>query len=223
MKYTVKSRVMACLLLLLPVVLPAQAKKDSLNDSLVKELSAIGWDDQLYRNQMDDVSQKYGGASKEMRALFAQMRTTDSLNLLKVSAIIDRYGWLGPEVVGTEGNTTLFMVIQHADLPDQEKYLPLFREAVKKGKAKAAHLALLEDRVALREGRKQLYGSQLSWDMRNNQFKIMPLEDPDNVDKRRAAVGLEPYAGYLMECCRLTWDVAQYKKQQAAESAKPAN
>lgn len=57
------------------------------------------------------------------------------------------------EVVGNKGSTTLFLVIQHADLGTQVKYLPMVREAVKQHKAQASNLALLEDRVALGQGK----------------------------------------------------------------------
>jgi hypothetical protein len=37
------------------------------------------------------------------------------------------------------------------------------------------------------------------------------LEDPDNVDKKRASVGLEPLAEYASNW-GIVWDVEQYKK-----------
>jgi hypothetical protein len=118
---------------------------------------------------------------------------------------------LGPDVVGEEGNGNLFFVIQHAELPMQVKYLPMLRAAVKNGQAKARHLALLEDRVALRQGKRQTYGSQVGWDMRTNRHFMLPLEDPDHVDQRRAAVGLPPLSEYLQNW-QMTWDAEQYKK-----------
>ncbi len=36
--------------------------------------------------------------------------------------------------------------LQHADLPTQEKYLPMIRQAEKDGKTLSSNLALLEDR-----------------------------------------------------------------------------
>src|SRR5436190_12861202 len=49
----------------------------------------------------------------------------DSTNLAKVSSIIDKHGWLGKSQIGNRANYTLWLVIQHADLKTQEKYLPL--------------------------------------------------------------------------------------------------
>jgi len=65
--------------------------------------------------------------------------------------------------------------------------------------------------VALRQGRKQIYGSQINRDQKTQEFYVSPLEDPDNVDKRRAEVGLQPLAVYLSNW-DLKWDVEQYKK-----------
>ena len=67
------------------------------------------------------------------------MERKDSINLIKVMKILDERGWLGKNVVGTQGNQTLFLVIQHADLEYQQKYLPMMREAVKDGNANPAN------------------------------------------------------------------------------------
>ena len=192
---------------------------NSAKDSLIKELFVIDDNDQKYRNQLDEVRTKYGGDATEMKDLIKLMTEADSIDLIKVTAILDKYGWLGPGVIGGECNTTLFMVIQHSDLKVQEKYLPMMRRAVKNGQAKANSLALLEDRVALRQGKKQTYGSQVSWNMITNRAYVAPLADPDNVDKRRAEVGLPPLAGYLAGM-DVKWDIEQYKKDLPAIEAE---
>ncbi|MNY29516.1 hypothetical protein D3C86_1635620 [compost metagenome] len=139
------------------------------------------------------------------------MNYKDSLNLFKVTKILDTKGWVGKDVVGEEANKTLFLVIQHADLQTQQKYLPMMQEAVNKGNANGANLALLEDRVALRQGKKQIYGSQIGRDKETNKYYVSILEDPDNVDKRRAEIGLQPMADYVSKW-QIKWDVEQYKK-----------
>jgi hypothetical protein len=85
------------------------------------------------------------------------------------------------------------------------------REAVKKGNANSSSLALLEDRVAIREGRKQIYGSQIGTNPTTKEQYVLPLEDPDNVDKRRSEVGLGAIAEYVAYW-NITWNVEQYKK-----------
>jgi hypothetical protein len=47
--------------------------------------------------------------------------------------------------------------------------------------------AVLEDRIRIQAGRPQLYGTQIRQD-----FKPYEIEDPLNVDERRAKNGLPP-------------------------------
>lgn len=183
----------------------------NLDKTLVATLDSIFNDDQNGRQQLKEVEAIYGVDSKELKAHWKMISEKDSINLIKVKTILDTRGWLGEDVVGEQGNTTLFLVIQHSDIKTQEHYLPMMRQAVKNGKAKGSSLALLEDRVALRQGRMQIYGSQINRDIKTQSFYVSPLEDPDNVDKRRAEVGLQPLAEYLLNW-NLKWDVEQYKK-----------
>lgn len=183
----------------------------NLNKPLVAILDSVFTDDQGGRQQGESMIKKYGKDSKEVKDLWKDINIKDSIDLVKVEKILDQYGWLGPGVVGRQGNSTLFLVIQHADIKTQEKYLPMMREAVKNKKASSSSLALLEDRVALRQGKKQVYGSQIGM-TKDGQTYIQPLDDPDNVDKRRAEVGLGPLAEYV-QYWNLKWDPVEYKKQ----------
>lgn len=184
-----------------PLLAIVQKNKDKAeahyNKPLTKELDNIYDEDQNGRQQITVTENKYGDDSKEMKALWAAMGKSDSINLIKVKAVLDKYGWVGPDVVGSKGNATLFLVIQHADSLTRDKYLPMMRAAVKKGKAQASQLALMEDRSALEHGNKQIYGSQIAKDEKTNKYYLRPIEDEPNVDKRRASVGLgllEDYA-----------------------------
>ncbi|BAV06965.1 DUF6624 domain-containing protein [Filimonas lacunae] len=76
--------------------------------------------------------------------------------------------------------------------------------------AKCLHLALLEDRINIQEGRSQTYDSQLSWNFKTNTYQLLPIIDPDNLDKRRATMGLNPYASYL-QAFGITWNLKSIK------------
>ncbi|WP_316805218.1 DUF6624 domain-containing protein [Pedobacter nototheniae] len=211
-----KHSLLAVILLMISPYLFAQIadKKE-----IIKQLDSIGALDQAYRNQLESIRQKHAGDSiklrSELKNKFRLIRETDSTNLIKVAAIISKYGWLSSEEIGEAGNSAMFMVIQHADLKAQEKYLPMLRLASKEQKLKATHLALIEDRVAMFNGKKQIYGSQLAWNITANKFTIMPMVDPDHIDERRASIGLPPYAAYLSDM-NMVWDVEQYKKDLPA-------
>ncbi|TZF82766.1 hypothetical protein FW774_14845 [Pedobacter sp. BS3] len=186
----------------------------SLNEVLTATLDTVYYRDQAYRKQIDEIAQKYGWESKEMKAHWQLITHNDSINLIKVKAILDKYGWLGKDRVGTEGNNTLFLVIQHSNQATQEKYLPMMRDAVKNGRAHASSLALLEDRVALRQGKKQIYGSQIGQNPKTRAYYVRPLEDPANVDKRRAEVNLPPLKEYVKHW-GINWSIQQYLQDLA--------
>lgn len=185
-----------------------------LDKPLVKLLDSIYIEDQAGRQKLEETIEKYGRGSDEEKALWDEIHLKDSLNLIEVAKILDERGWLGPEVVGYRGNSTLFLVIQHSNQETQEKYLPMMREAVKNKKANGSSLALLEDRIALGKGEKQIYGSQIGYDKETDEHFVLPLIDPENVNERRKQVGLgsiEEYTKYF----DFTWDLAKHMERHS--------
>jgi len=181
-------------------------------NQLIAILDTIYEGDKKYRTQINDIAEKYGWESNELKEHVKIMTEQYSINTIKIRKILDEYGWLGTDIIGNQGNTTLFLVIQHSDFETQEKYLPMMREAVQKGNAKASDLAFLEDRIALRKGEKQIYGSQIAPDPETGEYIILPLIDPENIDKRRAEDGLSKFQDYISGF-GLTWNVEEYKKK----------
>jgi hypothetical protein len=205
-----KQLVLAALIWIMPA---AVVLAQDYNTPLQNELMQILETDQVHRMRMDSVQKAYGKNSRQVKDLWQTMRRQDSVNLVKVKAIIAEHGWMGPDKIGSQPYSALFLVIQHADQRTQEEFLPMIRIAAKRGDALPRDLALLEDRVALGQGKKQLYGSQVGLDASGKMYYVLPLEDPDNVDKRRQSVGLPPMAEYV-QYFGLTWNVEEYKKQQ---------
>ncbi len=200
-----------------------KANKDNyekdFDQELVRTLDTIYQLDQSYRMQIDAIEEEYGRESEEMKAHWQVINETDSINLIKVTNILDEKGWLGANVIGGQGNTTLFLVIQHADMETQIKYLPMMREAVAAGNARGSSLALLEDRVALRQGNRQIYGSQIGRDKESGEYYVSPLVDPENVNERRAEVGLGPIEDYVGRW-DVIWDVEKHKVRTAKIEAE---
>ncbi len=181
------------------------------NHELVAELAIIDSEDQGGRQRLDEIEQKYGRESKQMDSLWKDISFKDSINLIKIIKILDTYGWQGYDVLGQDGVTTQFLVIQHADLKTQEKYLPMMQEACKNGKFSSSSLALLEDRIANRNGKLQIYGSQVGFDKSKEVYYLLPVEDPDHIDERRAKMDLGPISEYVSNW-DIIWDVEVYKK-----------
>lgn len=198
-----------------------KAEKD-FDKPLVATLDSIYKEDQSYRRQIGEIEEKYGRDSEEMKAHWKIINEKDSINLIKIEKIIDERGWLGADIIGKQGNSTLFLVIQHSDLETQLRYLPMMREAVNKGNASGSSLALLEDRVALRQGKRQIYGSQIGRDQETGEYFVSPLIDPENVDKRRAEVGLGTIADYI-SYWNMTWDIDKHKEHTKKLEAEKEN
>lgn len=177
---------------------------------LADALRAIYNSDQGIRSQYFDTADEFGWQADTTITVGRMMWRQDAVNLLYVDSLLNARGWLGNEVIGERGNQTLFLVVQHANDSIRAHYLPLMRDAVKKGNAHGRDLALLEDRVALAQGRKQIYGSQIESDGKGNTF-IAPMIEPDQVDKRRKAVGLNSMSENLKRF-NMEWDLENYKK-----------
>jgi hypothetical protein len=170
---------------------------ESESDSIKKILNKVHQNDQKYRLKIEKTEIKYGMESEHYKKDMKTILHYDSINTKIVSSIIDSYGWLGKDEIGHLGNSTLFLVIQHADLTTQKKYLHVLKDAVKKGNAEPFHLAYLEDRIRLKLGQKQIYGTQATYDSIKGDIIIAPIEDSINVDKRREQIGLPPLEVYL--------------------------
>ncbi len=188
-----------------------QAVESKINRPVKKTLGSILIEDQKYRVQMEEQRKTFRPKLENFSSLKNKISEVDRLNLDVVCSILDKYGWLGVDEVGEKVNAALFLVIQHSKQSIQEKYLPLMKQAVKEGKANASSLALLEDRVLIGQGKKQIYGSQIGEDS-SGKYYILPLEDPDKVDKRRLEVGLNPLAEYVIYW-QIKWDIDDYKQK----------
>jgi len=181
-----------------------------LNKALLRLMDSVYHDDQAYRFQQIGVNKEFGASSPEGEKMKKLIHEKDSLNGVIVSGLLDNYGWIGKEVIGINGNATLGLVLQHSSLETQLKYLPMMREAVKSKKADAYDLALLEDVALRRQGKKQLYGTFVA-SAAGKIYYSAPMEDPENVDKRRAEIGLGPLDEYLRNW-GIRWNIKKYEE-----------
>lgn len=140
-------------------------------------------------------------ADQEMRRAVIERRApsdpdVDRRNTARFKAIVDQYGWPTRSLVGEQAEHMAWLLAQHADIDVvfQERCLSLIRHAGA-GEVCPRHLAYLEDRILLHRGRPQRYGTQYKTNDRG-EFVPQSLEDPEGVDERRAALGLEPLAAY---------------------------
>lgn len=175
------------------------AQQKGLNMELRNELLAIEAEDQKYRSQMAALIKKGDPKivdSPAFKKLEVQQAAIDKKLLPQVENIIEKYGYPTQAMVGKQPRKTVFLVIQHADLEQQEKYLPLFQKAVKDGTLKFKTLALMIDRIEMAKGRPQIYGTQVKRNSETGEFYFYNILNERNLEKRRAAVGLPPIEDY---------------------------
>ena len=178
---------------------------------LKKQLEQIYVRDQTLRQLYVAAEDKFGRESEEMTYFWQLVSDQDSLNELEVLGIIDEKGWIGKSVVGGQANMTLWLVIQHAPIESQEKYLPLLKKSVKAGESSGSHLALLEDRIQMRNGRPQTYGSQIRRDEKTGNQIVYEIWEPEYVNQRRKEVGLGPIEDYIKRW-GIEWTIEQKEK-----------
>jgi hypothetical protein len=181
---------------------------------VIAQLDSIYSFDQKFREESQKIGEKFGNDSKEYQASWDSIHKYDSINVIKVSRIIETHGWLGISDIGEKANKTIWLVIQHAPLEKMLEYLPLLKESARNEETPADMMALTEDRILMYKGKPQIYGSQLSWNMKTNEYFVYPIENPDSVDIRRAKVGLDPMSEYV-KIFDLKWDLEEHKKQKS--------
>ncbi len=124
----------------------------------------------------------------------AEMEAVHLENAALLEQVFDAIGWPDRGRLEDDGAAAAFLILQHAiSRPDvQRRGLALMLDAIPRGDANMMDAAYLSDRIAVFEGRPQLYGTQFDWF--DGALSPAPIADPDDVERRRASVGLPPLA-----------------------------
>jgi hypothetical protein len=127
-----------------------------------------------------------------------RMAVVHESNASRLQAIIAEIGWPTERRVGEQAAHAAWLIAQHAiSRPDfQRSCLALLAAAAREHLIPLWQPAMLEDRIRTFEGRPQRYGTQLEPDA-HGKLRPHAIEDPERVDERRRAVGLEPLADVL--------------------------
>lgn len=170
----------------------SEKKKNELKD----ELSAMVVTDQIAANIPQG---KYKDLSSEEWNNFKDSVFTS--NKKRIDSIYKKYGYPGYEMVGESGSNHFWLMVQHSDkYPDfQKKVLKAMDVEVKKNNANPQNYAYLFDRVQVNAGKKQMFGTQVDYDVQTT-GRAKPkngLIDSSNVDKIRKEYMLESLKGYL--------------------------
>jgi hypothetical protein len=140
-------------------------------------------------------------AGREAEAL-RLLAVVDEAELIRANSewlrqAIARNGWFDISRYGREASQGAWLLVQHSDYdPEwQRSVLAMLEPKTRTGDFQPDYYAYLEDRVAVNSDRPQRFGTQGRC-VGKDDWQPLPVSEPDKLDERRAAVGLEPIAKY---------------------------
>ncbi len=168
---------------------PREPPADVLS-SARRELEARGREDQ-------NIRKGFGAGGKIDQDQFNTMLQVDSANTHWLKEYVAQWGWPTGAQVGPEAVEAAFLIVQHAvqDTGFMRAMLPAIQEGYRRGDYQGSEVTMLIDRLEVKAGRPQIYGSQLSFT--DGKWVLDPLVDSARVDERRKRFGLMPLAEYL--------------------------
>lgn len=188
------TRVLGPLLGVALAVVPARGlagqQASPMDSTLRAELVRMGREDQAARDG-------FGAAVASNDTAFARrLMQGDSARTARLREIVRRHGWPGRSLVGDDGAESAWLVLQHTNAVEfQREMLPVLWRAAERGEMRRADVAMLEDRVLVREGRPQRYGNSFS--LREGRLVPDPIDDLPGLERRRAGIGLPAMAEYV--------------------------
>lgn len=160
--------------------------------------------DQAVREEVVRLSQQTPPDVDSLMAAYTRMQAVDAENQRVVAGLLERGGW--PEGISDEASETIWLVIDHADLEMQQRWMPLIEEQMEAGRVSRSSYATLLDRMLMRGKRPQRYGTQTVSFTRmvegdsarmERQCWLWPVEEPARLDSLREAMELMPIGEYL--------------------------
>jgi hypothetical protein len=129
--------------------------------------------------------------------VFNLMCTNDEENLGWFKHQIAEIGWFGQKRFGWAADQAALLIVQHADADPgfQESIVASLWPRLAVADTDPENFAYLVDRVAVRAGRPQEFGTQMEWV--NGQWIVPEIEDHDSLDARRNRMNLVAYGVQL--------------------------
>lgn len=126
----------------------------------------------------------------------AEQCVTEDESVRLLRRVFKTVDWPDDARFGAGASHAAWVLAQHADHHPQvqKEALARLRRAVEAGKAARSDYAFLQDRVQVRAGLPQVYGTQFRAMCGGN--RPYPILDEAHLDDRRKAAGLSPFADY---------------------------
>jgi len=144
-----------------------------------------------------------GQSTKDIRILgmtYEEFRknadTISANNDAWLQATMRQMGWFSIGTYGESADAAAFLLIQHSGNEVwQKQALADLTDRMASGETNPQNVAMLSDRIALKEGALQKFGTQGGC-TGNGTWKAHPSSRPEQLNERRAAAGMGPIESY---------------------------
>lgn len=191
------------LLFIIVILTFLNCKTNTISDlekqELLEQLAYIKQIDQQYAGvPPQELKDKFG--YEKAWEIFQSKRDSIALeNQSKIKSMYKKYGFLGYDKVGKNASGNFWISIQHADndVEFQKLILKAMKKEIRKNNASKSEFAMLEDRININLGKKQRFGTQLTYNNKGQAIPKNELIDSLNIDKLRKEYDLPVYKDYL--------------------------
>ncbi len=178
----------------------AAAKVAPAKDARLMELARRVARDQVTRDPASSGRQSAGvptlAQGPGSALLLTRMVSIDCDNTAWLQRQLREIGWFDISSYGAAADKDAWLLVQHADrTPEFQREVLALLRTLEPGRTDRRNLAYLEDRVATAEQRPQRFGTQGQCTP-DGRWSPQPIEDPEGVDARRAALGMPTMAEY---------------------------
>jgi hypothetical protein len=197
-------------------ILKSDISKFMMADSfafLLPALDSIFIDDQRYRSIYDN--ELYLNNLNEQTRL-------DSINAIKIKAIVARYGWLGASQIGATRSTYLALALQHFGTADREYFLHILLDSYRKKTFTSTGMMGFIDRYLTNKHEQQLFGidfcliNGLTVDGADD---IYPIYQPTAIEERwKKYSGFTTYTKFIKGTYKFTWNAEEHLKYVPANA-----
>lgn len=125
-------------------------------------------------------------------------KTIDEENERELKKIVrENRGWLELSVFGKETVDNAWTLVQHAPNISFKKEILAEMKKLPNTEVEKKRVAQAEDRIRVNEGKPQLYGTSFIINLETGEMAPDPIEDPENVNARRASMGMDTFEEHL--------------------------
>jgi hypothetical protein len=163
-------------------------------NGITSERRSMGTNPRLARQLL--AMQKQDQAPRTSKERAASMADVDSRLTAQLQAIVKQHGWPTIQLVGFEASSAAALILIHTSDQDwQRRMIPILEGLAAQDKIDKPDIAYITDKLLTAEGKPQRFGTQL--DFSAGKAGLLPVEDPERLNQRRAAYWLGAVEDYL--------------------------